>query len=161
MKKLYSVFYGKTTASSLKTLKLPASLKTIGENAFACCDALTTVTFAKNAQVMEIAKDAFVMCVQLKEIKLPDSVEHVGAFAFANCLNMKKVDLGKGVTSVGDNAFMSCYSMVSLKAPDTLQEIGSDLLDDCSLKLVVTCPGNSAMDVYIRRYYSRLKVKNK
>ena len=152
---------GNPTVTSLKTLKLPASLKTIGEYAFVSCDALTTVSFAKASQLTEIGRQAFAMCVLLKDITLPDSVQRVGSAAFVNCLNLKKADLGKGVTGVGEELFLQCMNLMSLKVPESLTDIGGKLLDGCPVKLVVTCPAGSAMDAYMQEHYPDLKVSRK
>ena len=41
------------------------------------------------------------MCLRLKEIRLPDSVQTIGENAFVNCIALKTADLGKGAARAG------------------------------------------------------------
>ncbi len=157
----YGYFGGKKKATALASLKLPASLQTIGENAFTACDSLTAVTFAKNAALTEIGKQAFGMCIRLKEIKLPDSVQTIGESVFVNCIEMKKADLGKGVVKAGGTLFQYCSQMTQLTVPATLTEIGPQMLEDHGEKLAVICEEGSAMDAYLRENYPEVTVRRK
>jgi len=154
----YSFYRGKKKATSLKCLKLPASVRKIGRLAFAACDALTDITFAKDAQLEEIGEQAFGMCISLKELKLPDSLQVLGKQAFVNCVKMKKADLGGGLKTAGEGAFSKCGVMTSLTAPDTLEEIGANLLEDHNSKLKVTCGEGSAMEKYLQENYSDVTI---
>jgi hypothetical protein len=154
----YSFYRGKKKATSLKSLKLPASVRKIGRLAFAACDALTDITFAKDAQLEEIGEQAFGMCISLKELKLPDSLQVLGKQAFVNCVKMKKADLGGGLKTAGEGAFSKCGVMTSLTAPDTLEEIGANLLEDHNSKLKVTCGEGSAMEKYLQENYSDVTI---
>ena len=149
---------GKKTSTLLKTLKLPASLVEIGDQAFGCCDALTSVVFAKNSELAELGGQAFTACFHLKEIALPDSLQRIGEQAFALCFDLKKADLGQALTKIDREAFHSCSSLVSLTVPDTLTEIGENILEDHGEKLVVTCGEGSAMEAYLKQYYPDVQI---
>ena len=154
----YQMTGGKKSYSALKSLKLPASLKTIGEAAFENCDALTKVTFDKRAQVEEIGEGAFAMCLKLKEISVPGSVKHIGDDAFVNCLALKTASLGEGVEQVGKELFMYCRSMTGLTLPDSLTEIGEKFLEGHGDKLKVTCGAGSAAETWLKTNYSDVTV---
>ena len=150
---------GKKTFSSLKSLKLPASLKKIGLQAFCGCDAITSVSFGKNAQLESIGSLAFTACMKLKQITLPDSVREIGGGAFAGCYGLTQADLGGGVTDLGDSAFSYCSALVSVKVPATLTVIGQEIFKEHGDKLTVTCPADSAMAAYLQANEPDVKIK--
>lgn len=69
---------------TIKKITVPASVKTIGEEAFACADAL-------------------------EEVYIEDGVTEIGNAAFASCINLKKITIPKSVTKIGDYAFSYTY----------------------------------------------------
>ncbi len=71
----------------------------------------------------------FESCYQLKEIKLPNSVDTVGQYAFSNCTTMVKCDLGKGVKYIGQMAFQNCYHLNSVRWSDCLEVIDGSIFD--------------------------------
>lgn len=80
----YGVFSDCTTLTSIK---IPASVKTIEEAAFKGCSSLATVTFEKGSQLKTIGGDsyssgAFSDCTALTSIEIPASVETIEAAAF-------------------------------------------------------------------------------
>ncbi len=67
---------------TLKTLKLPHSLKEIEHNAFDYCANLQTVDFGEGVRV--IREEAFYCCKRLTSIVLPQSLERLEGLAFAD-----------------------------------------------------------------------------
>ena len=153
----YSYYKGAKKATKLKALKLPASLRVIGAQAFAACDAIAGITFAKDARLEEIGEQAFGMCMALKELKLPDSVRILRKEAFVTCMKLQDVKLGC-LEAMGDGAFSNCVSLAALAAPDTLTEIGEKILEEHGAKLKVTCAEGSAMDAYLQANYPDIKI---
>ena len=78
-----SIDYGAFYATSLRTMKIPESVKSIGVYAFACCDHLTSVEIP--ASVTKINKNIFTTCHKLSSIvvdtenKVYDSRENCNA----------------------------------------------------------------------------------
>ena len=131
----YKTYLGKKAMTNLGSVKFPASLAVIGKSAFAGCDNLATVSFAKNAQLKEIGDYAFAVCLRLKKIELPDSLQ-----------------------KIGEGTFSDCRSMTVFSAPGSLTEIGPDLLKNHSRKLKVTCPKDSAMQEYLQSNYPKVNI---
>ncbi len=98
------VFWGKT---SLTSVKLPKTLKTIGSYAFSGCDRLTSVT-------------------------IPDSVTTIGAGAFMNCSSLTSVTIGNSVTWIGVSAFKECNSLTSVTIPNSVTTIKGSAFMNCS-----------------------------
>lgn len=120
--------FGKLTTSgsspSFQTIKLPSSLKGIGDGAFMYCLGLTEieipqgVTFEIGA-VLDSADESKVMhfsgssiffgCSNLKKAVLPESVTRVGDYMFGSCLSLADINLG-GVKEIGDYALAQAVS---------------------------------------------------
>ena len=142
----------------LASVTLPASLQSLGKDAFACCDALKTVNFAEGIALEEIREDAFAMCVHLPAITLPDSVKTVGKYAFVNCLELKEVNLGNGVEELKEQAFLYDSALVKLTVPASLSVIGEKVLEGHGPDLEVICPEGSAMEKYLQENAPDVKI---
>lgn len=88
--------------SGVETLKLPKTLKSIGNGAFWNCP-LKTIVFPEDS-ALETINNAFYL-TGIEEIAIPDSVKTIGASAFMNCQSLKSVSLPATVESVDTNAF--------------------------------------------------------
>ena len=97
--------------SSLTSIEIPASVETIGKEAFKRCSSLATVTFEKGSQLKIIGGGysssshfgtysdyygAFSDCSSLTSIEIPASVETIEATAFFHCSKLTTVTFEKG-----------------------------------------------------------------
>ena len=151
----YNDFLGK---QSLKSVKLPDSLETIGEiafqdcinlsdiqfgkglksignNAFAMCNSLTELTFPDSLEIID--KSAFSECVNLKEVKCGASLKTIGKYAFMKCYNLKKVTLNEGLESIREMVFMDCYLLEEINIPNTVKKIEMGTFVDTSIRKLV------------------------
>lgn len=71
--------------SKVKTVVLPNTIKSIGEDAFTYCFEMTSINIPSG--VTSIGADAFEGCESLKRIIIPSSVKSIGYLAFAGCFN--------------------------------------------------------------------------
>ena len=83
----------------IKDLVIPNSVKRIGDDAFWCCDGLTSVT-------------------------IPNSVTSIGAWSFSRCSGLTSVTIGNSVVSIRNGAFSNCSELLDVycyaeKAPST------------------------------------------
>jgi len=92
------------SASDLVTIQLPNSLKEIGNNAFAGCFDLKSITIP-GASGATIGASAFVSGV-LEEVILEEGVKSIGDHAFAGC-NLTNVTIPRSVESIGKEAFLN------------------------------------------------------
>lgn len=90
-------FYKKDHISSVK---LPSSIKTVGEEAFAYCNGLTSVTFL-------------------------DSNAKIDTHAFTDCSNLASVNLGNNLESIGYESFYNC-GITSLIIPESIQSLARE-----------------------------------
>lgn len=78
----------------IEEIKIPSSIKYIGDNCFNGCTSLTSITLP---EVVKIGDEAFKNCIALKEIYLP-KIQEIGASVFENT-NLSKIVIGKRLKS--------------------------------------------------------------
>lgn len=98
---------------NLESIELPASVISIGLNAFSGCSNMTTATFADDAVIRSIGSGAFADC-GLTSITIPNSVIEIGAEAFRNCGVLETVNLSANVTSIDPQAFKYCNNLAEI-----------------------------------------------
>lgn len=107
----YSSFSG---MSYLKKVHVPASVTTIGSQAFSDCAILDTVIVEPNAEgcygLTSIESSAFNWCKSLSCINLPPSLNSIGEVSFAHCA-LKEITIPEKVESVGQDCFWLCQSL--------------------------------------------------
>lgn len=81
------------------------------------------ITFANN--ISTIGPSAFINCLNLTAIKLPDSIKSVEYEAFGWCENLIQVITGEGIIKIGDFAFRSCNKLKSITLGSNLLSIGN------------------------------------
>ena len=101
-----TAFYSKYHNMPLKKVTIPDTVVSIGDSAFAYCEALT-------------------------EIKIPASVKSIGTSAFEGCVKLSAVKLSEGLESIGDKAFYWCERLPSVTIPASVTHIGEDISYCC------------------------------
>ena len=109
----------------LTCVTLPDSVTYLGSSVFAECEALTEVTLPKGLTSIENA--TFKDCGSLTKIEIPAGVKSIGSSAFEGCA-LKEVVLPDGVERIGDRAFYYCDELASVVFPDSISEMGLDVL---------------------------------
>ena len=137
-------------AENLKSIKIPSSVKSIGDFAF------------QN-------------CINLTCIEIPDSVVQIGQIIFRNCEKLAKIIVDKNnsvydsrdncngiietktntlisgcgntvipfsVTSIAESAFFECTSLTSIEIPDSVTSIGSYAFAFCTNLINVKIPNS-------------------
>ena len=84
--------YAFYNCSSLISITLPESLKSIGVSAFQYCFRLTTVDLSGCTSLTSIANYAFSNCSGLTSIFLPSSLNSIGYGAFDSCSSLTSVE---------------------------------------------------------------------
>ena len=67
-----------------------------------------------------ICDDAFMGCISLKSIVLPNSVTTIGDNAFEGCKSLQSITLSNSLTSIGNVAFAGCKSLQNIVLPDSV-----------------------------------------
>ncbi len=104
--------YAFSNKSSLVSMIMPLSAKSIGSFAFGYCRGLTSVTISSS--VASIGSYAFYYCSGLTSVTIPSSVTSIGNFAFESCSRLTGVTIPYSVTSIGSFAFASCGKLTDI-----------------------------------------------
>lgn len=121
-------FGGDTPNTSLKAVRLPLSMKTIGYAAFTNCRALTSID-TENVEI--IGEWAFEQCRGLVEVKLHDGLKEIRRQAFWHCTLLKseffpyedayidRAALPNALQTLGAGVFTDCKNMESINMQRT------------------------------------------
>lgn len=84
-----------------------------------------------NLEKVEVSKGiygigigSFQDCINLSEIKLPNSLEVIEKEAFRHCINLKELVIPPGVKRIEDGAFLGCSSLESVSISNSITYIG-------------------------------------
>lgn len=93
----------------------------IGDGAFLGCVNLKSVTIPEG--IVNIEGYAFSECESLTSVVVPDSVLSIGNGAFNGCINLQNVVIGDGVTNIGYEAFRKCSGLKSITLGAGISEL--------------------------------------
>ena len=122
--------------TTLKTLILPNSMTSIGENAFLDCTSLTSVTIPSS--VTRLERCSFCGCTGLTQITIPSSVTYIGESAFNKCENLSSISLSQNLTQLGNFAFAYCKKLTSVTLPAKTTRIGKNAFVYSGLATLIT-----------------------
>jgi len=107
------------SSTAITSITIPASVTSIGYQAFSNCTSLATVTFAEGSQLETIGGYVFANCTSLTSITIPVNVTSIGEAAFVACTNLTTVTFAEGsqLETIGGNVFQSCTSLTSITIP--------------------------------------------
>lgn len=131
----------------LTSANLPASVKTVGDMAFAGCESLATV---RMPGVTTLGAYAFSRCFALDGVTLPDTLTAIDDYAFYRCESLSFIRVPASVTSLGGSVFAYCARLLRADVAasiDTLPEwcfYGCERLSVLSLPATVTAVEDSA-----------------
>ena len=98
-------------ASCVKSITLPASVKTLGMQSFSNCIYLTQINLPEG--LTDLPETVFAFCPALRTIVLPQSMKTIGVGAFAYCHALTYVNIPEGVKIFDDSTFVRCDSITS------------------------------------------------
>lgn len=139
---------GFKNCSEITNVVIPASIVSIGENAFYGCNSLTKVLFSENSKLETIEGWAFANCGQLKDITLPSHLKTIGTYAFSYCDGLVDVNVPANVTELNSYAFYYCANLqnVIFATDNVLVSIGSYVFYGCDKLAKVVFSENSRLE---------------
>ena len=111
-----------TNCKSLKAVILPQGLTAIGNSAFSGCSAISSISFPDS--LAKLPDEVCRICFGLEEVRLPKDLKAIPRYAFRGCKNLTKINLPDTLTNVGEEAFASCFKLSDID-PTFINEIGS------------------------------------
>ena len=101
----------------------------------------------KNYRVTSIGNEAFVECVYLTVVNIPESVTYIGEDAFGECKSLISANIPKSVTYIGEEAFRKCLKLTNIFIPENVTYIGEKAFSGCSgLISIKVSEGNAKYD---------------
>lgn len=126
--------------TSLKSISIPNSIKSIGKEAFYGCTSLTGITIPSGVTI--IGNDTFINCTSLTDISILGNVTIIGDRAFDHCTSLKAITIPYSVISIGVNAFDYCTTLKNISVPNSVNSIGNYAFAHCISITSVTLSNN-------------------
>ena len=124
---------------------IPNTVTSIGENAFYCCEGLTSISIPNS--VKNIGDNAFQGCTDLTTVNLPNSITKIGKNAFLACRGLTSVNIPNSVTNIDEKVFFGCDNLKSITIPKSVTNIGYRAFNGCSgLTSIQVESGNTVYD---------------
>ncbi|MBE6740881.1 MAG: fibronectin type III domain-containing protein [Ruminococcaceae bacterium] len=127
---------------------IPETVTRLGFGAFSgemVCDNLTEISIPDSVEY--IGGNAFSYCKKLKNIKLPEGLKSLDWGVFENCTSLESVNIPKNITALNSSLFRYCTSLKSIELPEGLKTIGWNAFDNCT----------SLESIYIPKKVSEIK----
>lgn len=152
-------------STTLESITIPKSIKTISQEAFAGTGNIQTSklkTVIIENGVETIGQSAFANCPNLANLTIPDSVTTIGIKAFIHCSSLTEITIPKNIETIGKSAFEGtsitqvtipaietlsfgvfklCPSLTKVTIPDGVKTIGDEAFNGCTAStLAITIP---------------------
>ena len=144
-----NAFFG----SSITSISLPNSVKTIGYNAFWACYGLTSIDFGSTA-ITTIYSDAFGYCGNLTSVTLPSTVTLINGNPFRGCSALDYLYISGDRYKAWDSNGYNCNAIIDTETntlvsgcknttiPDDVTTIGYEAFNGCSSLTNITIPNS-------------------
>ncbi len=113
--------------SSLQKIKLPETLKVIGDRTF-CGTQIRTLRIPDS--VYYIGSSAF-EGLPIEDIGIPKSLYAISSNTFKSCTRLRRIVIPQGVVRIKEGAFFGCFALSSVSLPASLKEIGEAAFSRC------------------------------
>ena len=137
--------------SKMASITIPASVVSIGGDAFEDCSSLFSVYFQGDLQqwcAIErgatkfggFSYDLYINGELLEDFVIPEGITTIQPSAFGQVRNLQTVTLPNSVTSIGEQAFKGCENLTSITFSNNLETIGYEAFRECSQLAEVYLP---------------------
>lgn len=121
----------------LTSITIPSTVAGIGVNAFIGCSSLAGAALSNG--VLNIGDGAF-SGSGLTNIAIPDSVTNLGRWTFSGCPNLAAITLGRGLHRIEEEEFEDCSSLIQVDIPQGVTNIGFAAFAGCAKLTNLTLP---------------------
>ena len=146
--------------SKLKSVKIPDSIESMGQQTFLCCSNLSDVTFKGQSHFKYIGYEVFGRCTSLESIVIPSSVIGFGNGTFSSCTALKNVVFTGNFQIITQGAFNNCESLESITLPASVTQIRKDAFKDCTKLNRINYKGTKEQWNAIDFYNSNEEIKS-
>gem|GEM_PF-5655002 len=120
---------GDDIPSTLSSVSIPSSVKTIGMYAFALCSALEKVDI-QGSGIESLGQQVF-RGTAIKEIYFPKTIKTIPLGVCYGCTELSKVTIA-GAETIETSAFQACAALKDVAFSDKLRELGVQCFSTCS-----------------------------
>ena len=99
---------------------------------------IVNVVFEEESECKSIGSYAFNMCVSLKKINLPDTIEAIGQSAFYGCRGLTEIKIPKCVKTIERITFAHCNGLKQVVIPAGVEVICDNAFSSCEYLTKVT-----------------------
>ncbi len=156
----YALADGKATVTrqerDIPSVTIPATVESIGKEAFHGCNLLASLTFAEGSCCRSIGEMAFGFCRALPSVTIPVSMTSFGVNAFEGCTTLREVHIGDMAAwctaSYGNSAanplfcgadlYLNGGKIVEAVIPDGVTSLGANLFPTQSSIASVVVPAS-------------------
>ena len=127
--------------SALEQLFIPASVSDIEGGAFILNTSLQSIQvdeenpyYVTDERGTLFSKDLKRLCfvpTMAEEVRLPETMEEVGAYAFAGATGMASISIPDHVKAIGDGAFAYAAGLNELFLGEGVEKVGDLVVDEC------------------------------
>lgn len=114
---------------SLKKVRIPKHVKSIGFVSFCNCTCLEEVCI--EAGVKSIDSLAFSGCKSLHSMQIPDSVAKISQRTFMGCVSLTGVALPNTITAIEEGLFQECVELREINISESIQKIEQYAFCEC------------------------------
>ena len=100
----------------------------IGDHAFLNCVDMTSVEIPEC--VTEIGEYAFRLCSSLTSVNIPENVQALNKWCFAECTSLESIVIPEGVTEIGACVFYQCSNLTSINIPSSVVKVGASAFEE-------------------------------
>ena len=91
-------------------------------------------------EVTGIADNAFTASKTIKEVKIPNTIEYIGASAFRDCDEITTISIPDSVKEIGEAAFYGCDKLESVKISAGLKVVETITFKNCKALKTINLP---------------------
>lgn len=131
-----------THAGKVKSVEIEMNtespITSISKDAFLDCINMTSMTMPDS--VVSIAGFAFMNFDKLTDIKLSNNLKSIEEYTFYGCSKLTDITIPNSVTHIGQYAFWGCSTLTNITIPDSVTGMGGYVFNGCSSLTGVTIP---------------------
>lgn len=119
----------KAKSTDITSCEINSNCKFVYQYAFINCIGLTSLSIPNS--VLSIGRSAFYGCSGLTSVCLSNSMKSVSYGTFSNCSSLMSITIPNSVTSIEGDAFENCDNLKSITIPNTVTYINDNAFSGC------------------------------
>ncbi len=130
--------------TSITSIEIPSSIKSIGYSVFSGCTGLTGVNitdiaawcnidfYNSDANPLYYAKNLYLNGELVTDLVIPEGVTSIGDCAFINCTSFESVEIPSSVASISARSFEGCTNLTTIEISNGVKSIDNRAFYGCT-----------------------------